>query len=174
MAHLYELNKELQEMFAVDVDENGEVISNFDEAKFDELNVALEDKKRGYVIYNKMTDESISKRKAVIEMYKQEIARLQKANESEDNERKRRNEYFANITGNEKYECEYGKFYYRNSSSVVYDEDEKAFKEWALKNGRNDLLKTEYKVSKTTIGEALARGESVPAHIETKTSISVR
>lgn len=155
---LYEIDKRITELLDP---ETGELL---DYEAFAELQMEREQKIESMALWAK---EMAAEAAAI--KHETMLAERRKALERRTDSLKR---YLALATGGEKFSTPRCVVSFRKTQRVVPDD---GFVGWAMKSGRDDLLKyAEPTVSLTAVKAALAAGEAIPAKIEYSVSVGVK
>lgn len=156
---LYEIDKRIIDLID---SETGELM---DYEAFERLSMEREQKIENAALWIK----EMAAEAAVIKHEETMLAERRKALERRTDSLKR---YLALATGGEKFSTPRCVVSFRRTQRVVLND---GFVEWAMRSGRDDLLKyAEPTVSLTAVKAALAAGEAVPAKIEYSVSVGVR
>lgn len=163
MMNIYEIDSRIVEL--VDP-ETGEIQ---DLAALDELQMKRSQKIDNLIkLYQNCADDEA--------MIDEEIARLERRQEAFRRRTEQVKSYLDHVLGGVGYRGTTATIYYRNVESIQVS-DEKAFREWAVKNGHDDLLAkpTPPKPCKTNIRKLLQAGENIPyCSVEAKNIMSIR
>lgn len=156
---LYEIDRRITDLLDP---ETGELL---DYEVFEQLSMERDQKIENLALWAKeMAAES-----AAIKHEETVLAERRKALERRTDSLKR---YLAMATGGEKFSTPRCVVSFRKTQRVVPGD---GFVQWAMENGRDDLLKyAEPTVSLTAVKAALAAGEAVPAKIEYSVSVGVK
>ena len=156
---LYEIDKRIIELLDP---ETGELL---DYEAFEQLSMEREQKIESAALWIK----EMAAEAAAIKHEETTLAERRKALERRTDSLKR---YLALATGGEKFSTPRCVVSFRKTQRIVPSD---GFVQWAMQNGRDDLLKyAEPTVSLTAVKAALAAGEDVPAKIEYSVSVGVK
>lgn len=155
---LFEIEEELEK--CVD-SETGE----FDEDKYNALAQLKENKIEGLICYYKNIVADAEALKTQEAIFKERRMREEKKAES-------LKAFLSRTLNGEKFRTDKVDVGFRKSKQVVVAED---FVQWAITHDRDDLLSyKEPTVNKTSIKEALAKGEELPAEIVENMNIQIK
>lgn len=155
---LFEIDAELES--CVDP-ETGE----FDETKYNLLTHLRDEKIEGLICYYKNIVADAEALKTQEAIFKERRMREEKKAES-------LKAFLSRTLNGEKFRTDKVDVGFRKSKQVVVAED---FVQWAITHDRDDLLSyKEPTVNKTSIKEALAKGEELPAEIVENLNISIK
>lgn len=155
---LFEIDAELEN--CIDP-ETGE----FDESKYNLLTHLRDEKIEGLICYYKNIVADAEALKVQEQIFKERRMREEKKAES-------LKAFLSRTLNGEKFRTDKVEVGFRKSKQVVVAED---FVQWAITHDRDDLLSyKEPTVNKTSIKEALANGEELPAEIVENLNISIK
>ena len=155
---LFEIDAELEN--CIDP-ETGE----FDESKYNLLTHLRDEKIEGLICYYKNIVADAEALKVQEQIFKERRMREERKAESLKS-------FLSRTLNGEKFKTDKVEAGFRKSKQVVVAED---FVQWAISHDRDDLLSyKEPTVNKTSIKDALAHGEELPAEIVENLNISIK
>lgn len=168
--NIFEIDERMAHIVNGNVDEETGEITFSDKMleELEELNIQRDQAIEGMCLASK-NDEAFEK--AVDD----EIKILQEKKKHTANRRNRRNEFIKYLLNGQKFVTPKVSTTFRTTHDVVNIADEDAAKTYFIANEMFDYLKTEYKISKTAIKDAIKSGEKVPyATLVDNTSMTIK
>ena len=159
MMSLFEIDEELDNCLN---EETGE----FDEDKFNMLTFERE-RKIEYLA------KKVKNHAAMAEAIKTQKKILEERQKREERNAESLKQFLIHALNGEKFKTAEIQIGFRRSKSV--DLDDESFVEWCQSNERDDLLRySKPEISKAAVKEAIEAGETIPARIIEKISVTVR